>query len=223
MSGNLVALLHLCDSLFPIGSFAHSDGLEAATATGEIQTVRDLRSWMEVTLTETLRRIEGPAVARAWDAATHLEPALLARIDDEVYALRPSSTARESTRAMGTRLLKTWQQIRPHESAAITRLERPHLTLPVAFGVVAAASDIGSPAAIEGFIYTRLASTISAAMRLMPLGQRDGHELLAGTLARVPALAEAIATDDSPLGGFTPMLDVTVMSQQYVESRLFKS
>jgi urease accessory protein len=223
MSGNLVALLHLCDSLFPIGSFAHSDGLEAATVTGEIQTVRDLRSWMEVTLTETLRRIEGPAVARAWDAASHLEPELLARIDDEVYALRPSSTGRESTRAMGTRLLKTWQQIRPQESAVIARLERPHLTLPVAFGVVAAASDIGSPEAVEGFVYTRLASTISAAMRLMPLGQRDGHELLAEMLARVPALAEAIAADNSPLGAFTPILDVTVMSQQYVESRLFKS
>jgi urease accessory protein len=178
---------------------------------------------MDVTLTETLQRIEGPALARAWDAATHFEPALLAAIDEEVYALRPSSTGRESTRAMGTRLLKTWQQIRPHASAAITRLERPHLTLPVAFGVVAAASDIDRSAAIEGFIYTRLASTISAAMRLMPLGQRDGHELLADTLARVPALAEAIATDDSPLGAFTPLLDITMMTQQYVESRLFKS
>lgn len=223
MSGNLVALLHLCDSLFPIGSFAHSDGLEAATASGEIQTMRDLRSWMEVALTETLRRIEGPAVARAWDAASHLESARLLTIDDEVYALRPSSTGRESTRAMGTRLLKTWQQIHPHQSAAITRLERTHLTLPVAFGVVAAASDIGSPAAVEGFIYTRLASTISAAMRLMPLGQREGHELLAEMLERVPALADAVLADDSPLGAFTPILDVTVMTQQYVESRLFKS
>src|SRR6185503_8361644 len=27
----LLALLHLCDSLFPLGGFAHSDGLEAAT------------------------------------------------------------------------------------------------------------------------------------------------------------------------------------------------
>src|SRR5215470_13225883 len=100
MSRNLVALLQLCDSLFPIGSFAHSDGLEAATAAGEIQTVRDLRSWMDVTLTETLRRIEGPAVARAWDAASRVDPAFLATLDDEVYALKSSSTARESTRAM---------------------------------------------------------------------------------------------------------------------------
>ena len=30
----LLALLHLCDSLFPIGSFAYSDGLESAAAAG---------------------------------------------------------------------------------------------------------------------------------------------------------------------------------------------
>jgi urease accessory protein len=223
MTGNLVALLHLCDTLFPLGSFAHSDGLEAATATYEIQTARDLRAWIDVTLAETLRRIEGPAVARGWAAASHFEPDLLAKIDDEVYALRSSSTGRESTRAMGTRLLKTWQQIRPEASSTIVRLERSHMTLPVAFGVVAAASGINGHAAIEGFIYTRLAATISAAMRLMALGQRDGHALLAEMLARVPALAEAIAIDDGPLGAFTPILDVTVMSQQYVQSRLFKS
>lgn len=223
MTGNLVALLHLCDSLFPIGSFAHSDGLEAATTSGEIQTALDLRAWMDVALAETLRRVEGPAVSRAWEAASHFRPDVIATVDDEVYALRPSSTGRESTRAMGTRLLKTWQQIRPEASATILRLERPHMTLPVAFGVVAAAAGIALRPTIEGFIYTRLAATISAAMRLMPLGQREGHALLAEMLARVPALAEAVSTDVAPLGAFTPLLDVTAMSQQYVTSRLFKS
>src|SRR5262245_61799935 len=108
MTDHLVVLLHLCDSLFPIGSFAHSDGLEAATSRGDIQTPHDLRAWMEVTLTETLRRIEGPTVARAWHAVKHEQFAALTALDDEVYALRPTSAGRESTRAMGSRLLKTW-------------------------------------------------------------------------------------------------------------------
>src|SRR5262249_60943738 len=34
----LVALLHICDSLFPIGGFGYSDGLEAATAAGAVRT-----------------------------------------------------------------------------------------------------------------------------------------------------------------------------------------
>src|SRR5262249_29825697 len=159
------------------------------TASGEIQTAFDLRAWMDVVLAQTLRRIEGLAVARAWEATSHCKPDVIAVLDDEVHALRPSSTGRQSTRAMGSRLLKTWQQIRPETSATIIRLGRLEMTLPVAFGVVGAASGIASRPTIEGFIYTRLVATLSAAMRSMALGQHEGHGLLAEMLARVPALA----------------------------------
>lgn len=223
MTDRLVVLLHLCDSLFPIGSFAHSDGLEAATSGGDIQSAADLRGWMDVTLAEMLRRVEGPAVARAWSFVKDGQFDAVAALDSEVYALRPTSTGRESTRAMGSRLLKTWQRIRPGDAAGLAFPERTPLTLPVAFGAVAAASGIPIGATLEGFMYTRLAATVSAAMRLMPLGQHEGHTLLGETLARVPGLAADVLDDDGPLGAFTPILDVMVMSQQYVESRLFKS
>ena len=39
----LLSLLHLCDSLFPIGSFAYSDGLESAAASGLVTGTADLR------------------------------------------------------------------------------------------------------------------------------------------------------------------------------------
>ena len=223
MTDQLVVLLHLCDSLFPIGSFAHSDGLEAATSRGEIQTSGDLAGWMDVTLTEILARIEAPAVARAWSLTGERRFGDLAGLDDEVFALRPTSAGREATRAMGTRLLKTWQHLRPGETIGMALAARDRMTLPVAFGAVAAASAIPIRAAVEGFCYTRLAAIVSAAMRLMPLGQRDGHRLLTDMLIRVPTVAGQVLADDAPLGAFTPILDVTVMSQQYVESRLFKS
>ena len=223
MTDYLVVLLHLCDSLFPIGSFAHSDGLEAATSGSDIGSAADLRGWMDVTLAEMLRRVEGPAVAGAWHFVNDGQCDAVAALDNEVYALRPTSTGRESTRAMGSRLLKTWQQIRPGDSVGLAFPERTLLTLPVAFGAVAAAAGIPVRAAVEGFMYTRLAAIVSSAMRLMPLGQVEGHTLLAESLARVPALAAEVLDDDGPLGAFTPVLDVMVMSQQYVESRLFKS
>jgi len=223
MASQLVVLLHLCDSLFPIGSFAHSDGLEAATSRGEIQSAAELSGWMDVTLTEILRRVEAPALARAWQATAEHRFDALAGLDDEVYALRPSSTGRESTRAMGSRLLKTWQQIRPCDAVERLLSSRDHLTLPVAFGVVAAAAAIPQRDALEGFCYTRLAAIVSAAMRLMPLGQRESHTLLAERLSRVPGVVGEVLAGNGQLGAFTPVLDVMVMSQQYVESRLFKS
>ena len=52
VSRPLLALLHLCDSLFPIGSFGYSDGLEAATAAGLVETPADLQEWLDVCLDE---------------------------------------------------------------------------------------------------------------------------------------------------------------------------
>lgn len=223
MRASLVPLLHLCDSLFPIGAFAHSDGLEAATSSGRVRSASDLDDWMAVTLTQTLRRLDGPAVHRSTEAFDRQDTVLIAEIDDEVHTLRPASTGRRASRAMGTRLLSTWQRIRPEARLADLLRLRSEWTLPVAFGAVAAASGIDRLDAVEGYCYTRLASTISAAMRLMPIGQHEGHALLAGRLERVPALAQEIASDSAPLGAFTPALDIAAMAQQYGHSRLFRS
>lgn len=223
MTTSLVILLHLCDSLFPIGSFAHSDGLEAATSTGQVGSADHLRAWMEATLSETLRFLEGPAVHRAWHAFSHREFRAIVAMDDEVYALRPSSAGREATRAMGARLLKTWQQIRPCDDLQRLLSERASVTLPVAFGAVSSASAISDRAAVEGFMYTRLSAVVSAAMRLMSIGQLEGHTLLAEALERVPTVAGAVLLDNQPFRIFTPALDIAAMSQQYGHSRLFRS
>ena len=228
-SAPLLALLHLCDSLFPTGGFAHSDGLEAATAHGRLSASSDLRDWMAVALDESLTRVDGPAVLRAWLAWTGQRWDDLEALNAEVYALRPSSAGRSASRAMGVRLLKTWQEIHPDNTLDVLAPESApgsSMTLPVAFGVICAAAGIEARAAVEGFIYTRLAAVASSAMRLMSIGQREAHALLAATLARVPAAVDAIEAGlvrGDGLGAFAPALDLAAMGQQYVRSRLFLS
>ncbi|OFW23176.1 MAG: hypothetical protein A3H97_11965 [Acidobacteria bacterium RIFCSPLOWO2_02_FULL_65_29] len=239
---SLLALLHLCDSLFPTGGFAHSDGLEVATADGTVASADALQQWMDVLLDDSLGRSEALAVVLAWracidDRTVDLEALdSLERLDREVYALRPSSTARAASRAMGARLLKTWWAIHPELVTKSPPGLRPaggssgpgaaavRVTLPVAFGGVCASAGIDARAAAGGYIYTRLAATVSSAMRLMPIGQTEAHALLARTLARVPATLDAIeervARGDRP-GAFAPAFDIATMAQQHLRSRLF--
>jgi urease accessory protein UreF len=175
MPHRLLTLLHLCDSLFPTGAFAHSDGLEAATSAGSVVTAADLAEWMTVCLDETLGHLEGPAVLLAWEAFT-----------------------------------------RRHWDGQVA-------TLPVAFGIVCACAGIARRAAAEGFMYTRLAATASGAMRLMSIGQHEAHALLSATLARVPRVVDDLIARRAPPAAFTPALDIALMEQQYVGSRLFLS
>ena len=107
-----------------------------------------------------------------------------------------------------------------------TRTRHTSFTLPVAFGIICAAAAIDSRDAVAGYIYTRLAATVSSAMRLMPIGQRGAHALLAAALSRVPEAVDAIVLRVSRgegLGTFAPAFDLAAMEQQHVRSRLFLS
>lgn len=228
MSGSpLLSLLHLCDSLFPIGGYSCSDGLESGTASGVIATPDDLREWIAISLGETIARSEGPTVWFAWVAFRDRAWDDLIRLDQEITALRPSSTTRRASRAMGMRLVNTWQSLYPDASlahlASLAREGRVGPAWPVAFASACASAGIDRRAAVEAFAYNRLAATISSAMRLMPIGQSTAHALLADALAGVPAIADAIAARSRPAESFTPAIDLAAMSQQYLHSRLFRS
>ena len=223
----MLKLLHLCDSLFPLGAFAYSDGLETAAATGAIRDADSLRVWIDVCLDETIGWTEGPIAFQAWSMANERRWDALAALDADAIALRPSASGRRSSRAMGQRLLATWGALYPdanldalHERASEGLLAP---AFPIAFAVVCAASGVDRMEMLHALAYTRLAATVSAAMRLVAVGQGEAHALLARALDRVPATIDAIAARGGMPESFTPALDIAAMSQQYLHSRLFRS
>ena len=219
----LSALLHLCDSLFPTGGYAHSDGLEAATDSGAVATADDLRGWLDTLLSHSIARTDGPAIVLAWEAARDRQWPALRALDDELHALRPSSTARTSSRGVGSRLLKTWMQIYPSPVVGDVLARADVWTLPVAFAVAALSAGADARTALESYAYTRLAATTSAAMRLMRLGQLEAHTRLAESLAAIPRVADAVLLQHDRPAAFTPLADIATMRQQYVTTRLFRS
>jgi urease accessory protein len=226
MSRPLLALLHLCDSLFPIGGFGYSDGLEAATAAGLVQTPADVQAWLNVCLDEVVGRTDGPAALRAWSAFNRQDWEALYELDQEIIAIRPSSTTRRSSRAMGLRLVTTWSTLYPDRRVEhlldLARLELLGPALPIAFGCACASAGVEMRDAGAAFAYTRLASTMSAALRLMRIGQTDAHARLAEVLERVPVVVDDMTTRARP-ESFVPAMDVSVIAQQYLHSRLFRS
>ena len=226
MARPLLALLHLCDSLFPIGGFGYSDGLEAATSAGVVETPADFQAWLDVCLDEVVGRMDGPAALRAWSMFELRDWLALCELDDEVTAMRPASATRRSSRAMGLRLATAWSALYPTRRLAhlldLAHRQRLGPALPIAFGCACASAGVGMRDAGAAFAYTRMASTTSAALRLMRIGQTDAHTRLAKTLERVPMVVEAMTARARP-ESFTPAMDISAMTQQYLHSRLFRS
>jgi urease accessory protein len=226
MSGPLLPLLHLCDSLFPIGGFGYSDGLEAATAAGLVRTPAHLQAWLDVCLDEAVGRMDGPAALHAWSAFERQDWEALCQLDEEITAMRPAAATRRSSRAMGLRLVSTWSTLYPDRRLDhlldLARLGRLGPALPIAFCCACASAGVGMRQAGVAFAYTRLTSTMSAALRLMPIGQTDAHARLAEVLKRVPAVVDVMTTR-ARLESFAPAMDISAMAQQYLHSRLFRS
>jgi urease accessory protein len=225
-----LSLLHLCDSLFPTGAFAQSEGLEWATSQGHVRDAAGLGDWLDVNLDEAFGRSDGPAVLLAWEAAEASDWNALRRLDEELLALRPSKAMRTATCSMGLRLIKTWHAIHPDmrfERAWASPRDgssaRRSPTFPAAFATVCVSAGIPLRDALGGYAYTRLAATVSAAMRAMPLGQTEAHERLGRTLARVPSVVDEVIARRASPESFALALDAAQMSQQYVHSRLFRS
>ena len=219
----MLRLLHLCDSLFPIGSFGYSDGLEAAVNARPI----DLSAWIDISLDETIGRLEAPIVWRAWSLFRDARWDPLVALDADATALRPSAAIRKASRAMGLRLLTTWQTLYPdpRTAEALTLAQEGTIgpVLPIAFAGAACSAGIDRRLATEAFAYTRLASTASAAMRLIAIGQTEAHTLLARALDRVPAVVDAAIARDGDAESFTPQVDIATMRHQYLHSRLFRT
>jgi urease accessory protein len=227
MSHALLSLLHLCDSLFPLGSFAQSDGLESAVHHDLVRTGDDLDLWLTASLDEVVGRADGPAVADAWSAWHAGDAPRLTALDAEIIAMRPAAETRAATSAMGRRLLATWRAIhrQPDVTDPLSSIDRMHRgpSLPVAFGMVAASATLTQRDAVEGYAYTRLAAIVSAAMRLMPLGQIDAHARLAAARRRVPGVVDDLLRRAAPPASFTPLFDIMAMTHRTVPSRLFRS
>src|SRR5262249_34931698 len=146
---------------------------------GEVAEGAELSDWLDTCLDETIGRLEGPAAWHAWSMFASESWNDLITLDAELTSLRPSASSRRSSRAMGLRLLMTWLKLHPGDrlgrAAALAESGAFGPSWPVAFACGCSSIGIGRRQTIESLAYTRLAATVSAAMRLMSIGQTEAH------------------------------------------------
>ena len=228
----LSRLFQLADSALPIGAAAHSFGLETLT---EEQTVRvaDLEAFLHDYLHET-GRLESYFCRVAYD----LGAATASR--DEVFKvawltlndrLSGYKVARES-RAAGAALGRRFVQL----VLGLEDLPRLRLALQVgretgrdmhhatAFGLVGGALGFDWETTGLAYLQQSVTAMVSAAQRLMPLGQTQASQILWRLKPTFIELLEILATSpDAEPPVFTPMLDMGGLRHPWLSTRLFIS
>lgn len=227
---SLLALLQLADSALPVGSMSHSFGLEALVFDEDIQTGRgecpaSLRGYLEDALQESLlvecvfcRESHSRALQNGSLSGLNLHDLNL-----QLSALRPARESREASLAMGRRFAALAAALHPipalKELAAIEELHHS-----IAFGCMMAVIGIEADLAAGAFLHQSALNTISAAQRLLPLGQ-----IQAGRIAweLKPAIADTVRLSrEMPVHdvrSFAHLPELASMRHACLPSRLFIS
>jgi urease accessory protein len=222
---SLARLLQFGDSMFPIGGFSFSCGLESAVQTGVANDRPTLHAFARTAL-EQAARGDGIALVAAHRAAIADDIETLIAIDRRVFARKASDEVRTMSTRMGRKfteigvevvgapLIKTWL-------ARIAEGATPGC-YPVALAVNFAAQGLSAREAFLVHHYGVATAILGAALRLMRVSHVDTQAILydlnKGVDAAYETASEARLSD---MAGFAPLSDILAAVHTKAHVRLF--
>jgi urease accessory protein len=224
----LVGLLQAGDSFYPTGSYSHSFGLEGLVQQGVVRDRATLRDFIFLSALPALRHTDLPLAAHAWRAFGEPDWLRLGELCVLSSALKTSREARAASENIGRQRSELMATLRAHALAQeflrrATAESWPHSS---ALSAALEGRVLGAPlnAVLAGISYATLSSLLSAAMKVLRLGQNASQSLLTEALSAAPAIiaaAETTAFDD--IGWFNPWLDIAAARHETADSRMFIS
>ena len=205
---------------FPVGSFAYSHGLETAVEKGTVVSRPDLETWIKTVILAGSGRADGVIFSAAYNAAAKRDRHRLAQILELSNALFPTAELALESRSQGAAFQKAIVEV---WSDGTENLDLGP-TYPVATAVTCAKHKIPIGACLTSWYHAVAASLVSAGVRLIPLGQTQGLQVLvslAETIRDAGHQAAVIDLDD--IGSATPLMDIDSMHHETQYTRLFRS
>lgn len=220
-------LLLLADSRFPTGAHAHSAGIEASHARGDVRNVADLADFLDGRLLTTAP-VEAAFAAAAVVCGNGGGD--LRELDHQLAIRTPSPRLRTVSRTLGRQLLRPAERAWPGANYAALRALHPDGPMqPVALGVVVGAAGLTPFDAALCSLHHLVGAVTTGAVRLLGLDPFEVHALAARLGPRLDALAsvaaeQAASLEPAALPATNSMLaDILAEHHATWEVRLFAS
>jgi len=224
-AADLTRLLQFGDSMFPIGAFAFSGGLESAVQTRVVTGADTLLAYARTAVAQAASG-DGIALVCAHRAASAGDLAALVTIDERVLARKLSGETRTMSLRMGKKAIELGAHVLcvPLVAAWRDRIDRGATpgTYPVALAVNFAAQGLAARDAFVVHQYGVAATILSAALRLMRISHFETQKMLHELGARVEVDYErAAAARLADMAGFAPLTEVLAAVHVQAHVRLF--
>ena len=224
----LCGLLQANDSLYPTGSYAHSYGLEGLVQDGVVHDRITLRHFLQLSVLPSLRHTDLPLAAHAWAALAEPDWNRVGHLCVLSSALRTPREARAASENIGRQRAELIAALRVAPLAVEYSRRAATHGWPASAAVSAALEGrvLGAPldAVLAGVCYATLAALLSAAMKLLRLGQNAAQSLLTEMLVEVPAvITAATSVPLEAIGWYNPWLDIAASRHESADARMFIS
>jgi urease accessory protein len=211
MTTDPILLLHQWLSpAFPVGAFSYSHGLETVVAEGAVHDAGTAQDWIATSLDLGAGRSDAILLAAAFDGSD------LPGVTALACALSPSAERRTETMRTGSALAATLR--------ALHKFDLSDAPYPVVLGRAASLAGIPLEPALRLFLQAFAANLVSAAVRLVPLGQTEGQAITLALGPHIETIAEQSKEGDADqIGSAAFALDIASMRHETLTTRLFQS
>lgn len=227
---NTLAFLHglrFIDSFFPSGGYAFSSGLEAAVQDGAVRDAEELSRYVEDYLRGSAGTRDVIALGLAHGAAENGSLSEALEADRLLEAMSISRETRFASRQMGRQVIRVAGEqfagnalVKGYLAEVETGRSPGHLA--VCLGLVLGVLGWTRQEAAAAFLYQCTVGFVSAALKLLPIGQREAQR----RLAQVVPLIEKLSDEAGSLHEMTswaPVQEIYSMRHSRLRTRLFRS
>jgi urease accessory protein len=219
----LVAFQHV-DAIFPSGSFAFSNGLEASVSLAAELGSFDIDAFVAAQILHRWASADRVALVRAHRLNGDLDA--VAALDCEVEASLVSEAFRLASRRNGAAFLTAHGRLGTVGAQAYRthiRNGRAQGHLPVMQGLVWRALGVTERVAALMSGYAAVSGLTSAAVRLGLVGAIAAQAVIARALPLIEQSAAVEIDDDMPLESFLPLAEIAVARHGTAGVRLFSN
>jgi urease accessory protein len=211
----LLRLMAWLSPAFPTGAFAYSHGLEWAVESDNVTNETNVQTWLSDVIARGSARTDVILLRHAHRTAGDFRN--LTDIADLAYATASCRERQSESLDQGKAFMLA---AAPWGIPAAPE----RIPYPVAVGAVCGAHRIPEDASAAAYLQAIATNLISAAVRLVPLGQTAGLRVLAAlepAILAVAAETKGATLDD--LGGCAFRSDLAAMRHETQYTRLFRS
>jgi urease accessory protein len=218
---SMIPLYQIFDSLFPLGSYALSNGMETYTQKGIVHDRKSLTDY----LVAQLYTIPYGDLGIAAKVASGDDFIML---DDLCSAMKQPFEVRQASIKLGTRLINTVGGFAKFPSltkvSSAIEEDRCEGHYPVIVGLLVRDLDVDVSKAMELYAYSLISVMVNHAVKLIPLGQKDAQPALYDAMKLIPtAVDKALNASIDEFGVSGCGFDLRAIQHEALFGRLFAS